>query len=50
MRFLQQTVVALKRAGAFGKSGCILADVQSDVLLLSRMHITAFSVDQQPRQ
>jgi len=36
--------VALKRAGY------ILADVQSDVLSPSRVHVTAFSIDQQLRQ
>jgi len=41
--FLGLLLVALKRAGF------ILADVQSDVLLPSRMHITAFSIDQQLR-
>ena len=37
-------LVALKRAGF------ILAHVQSDVLSPSRMHVAAFSIDQQLRQ
>jgi len=42
--------VALKRAGASERAGFILADVQSDVLSPSRMHTTAFSINQQLRQ
>ena len=45
-------LVALKRAFVQGASSVkrrfSLAGVQSDVLLLSRMHVTAFSIDQQP--
>jgi len=49
--FLSRLLVALKRAGCVGvsskKSQFCLPDVQSDVLLLSHMHVTAFSIDQQ---
>jgi len=49
--FLGTLLVALKRAGCVVKSaGFSLADVQSDVLLPSHMHITAFSIDQQLRR
>jgi len=42
--FLGRLLVALKRAGFS------LADVQSDVPLPSRMHTTAFTIDQQLRR
>jgi len=35
---------------ALKKRSFSLADVQSDVLSLSRVHVTAFSVDQQVRR
>jgi len=49
--FLDRLLVVPNRAGcvysllALKRSGFSLADVQSDALLLSRMHTTAFSID-----
>jgi len=53
--FLQQTVrnsekTRLCRVVALKKRCFSLADVQSDVLLLSLMHITTLFIDQQLRQ
>ena len=47
--FVGRLLVALKRVGA-SRASFISADVQSDVLSPSHMHVTAFSIDQQLRQ
>jgi len=48
--FLGRLLVALKRTDcvvlALKRAGFSLADVQSDVILPSCLHVTAFSVDQ----